>query len=884
MSRPLVPAITSSGSENQAQAEFEKAITFHQEGKLDEAEAIYRSLLRQQPRHADALHFLGVAQGQRQNLIEAAALIAQSIEVDPGNAAAHSNFGNVLKGLQRNADALVSYDKALTFNGDNSEVLNSRGVVLLELGRPAEALNSFERALAASPDQVQALFNRGVALAALNRLEESLAGFDRVLAVKAEYAEALFNRGNVLVALARHEHAVESYDQAIAIRPDYVDALRKHGGTLMILRRFEEARASYERLLSLIPDDLDAFFNCGVALVERRKFADAVVYYDRALVVKSDYPEVLNNRGIALWWSRRYEEAIESYDRALVVRPDYADAHFNRGIVLAHLNRHADALISYDHAIASNPEYIKAFSNRGAVLGRLQRDEEALASYDRALELGPDFVDALNNRGGIFRKMGLHERAAQDYSRLLDLDREYEHAAGNKLYSDLWVCNWRQFHESRQVLFDAVQEGKLAGLPFQILVMSDSGADQLQCAQTYVARKYPATAKPLWSGERYRRDRIRVAYLSADFRDHATTQLMAELFEKHDAEKFEVSAWSFGPSVKDAMHERLQKSFEYFNDVRSKSDIEVAAMLRGGEIDIAVDLKGFTYGCRPSIFAQRAAPIQVNYLGYPGTTGADYMDYIIGDAEVIPVGHDAFYTEKVVRLPDTFQVNDSKRALSERALSRAEARLPESAFVFCCFNNNYKITPDVFDVWMRLLKRVEGSVLWLLEDNAAAARNLRLEAKSRGVQADRLVFAARVLPPDHLARHKLADLFLDTLPCNAHTTASDALWAGLPLLTCRGNAFPGRVAASLLRAIGLPELITDNLAAYEALALKLATTPSMLNELKAKLARNRDTYPLFDTDRFRRHIESAYVKMYERYQRGEPPESFSVTRIDAGEK
>jgi len=310
--------------------------------------------------------------------------------------------------------------------------------------------------------------------------------------------------------------------------------------------------------------------------------------------------------------------------------------------------------------------------------------------------------------------------------------------------------------------------------------------------------------------------------------------------------------------------------------VRGISDNDVAAMLRAQEIDIAVDLKGYSKGCRPAIFAQRAVPVQVNYLVYPGTMGADYMDYIIGDREVIPEGDDVFYAEKVVRLPDSYQVNSARRVNTAKNPGRAAAKLPESGFVFCCFNNNYKITPDIFDVWMRLLDRIDGSVLWLLEGNAAASRNLRLEAEARGVRAERLVFAPRMPPSDHLARHRLADLFLDTLPCNAHTTASDALWAGLPVLTCRGTAFPGRVAASVLRAIGLPELIAENLDDYEALAFKLATTPALMADLRTRLARNRTTYPLFDIDRYRRHLESAYVAMYERYQRGEPPHSFSV--------
>ena len=760
-----------------AQAEWERGLALHREGKLDEAEVVYRDLLQRQPETAEVLHTLGVLQAQRGQLAEAEALMERATRADPGHVTAH------------------------------------------------------------------------------------------------------VNRGNLLRTLGRAEAALASYESALAAVPDHHEAQRKRCGTLMALGRMPEALAGYEQILGEAPDDLEALFNRGVALVALDRLEEAVAAYDRALAVKPDFVEALNNRGIALWKDRQCEAAVADYGRALTLRPDYAEAHYNRGIVLAYLRRSAEALESYDRAVACNPAYAEAFSNRGALLADIGRHEAALASYDRALEIKPDFAEALNNRGGIFRKMGLHERAAQDYARLLKLDPDYEHAAGNKLYSEAWVCNWTEFIESRIEMLVAVRAGRRVALPFQVAVLSDTAAEQLACARDQVSRKYPVAAQPLWAGERYRHDRIRIAYLSADYRDHATTHLMAELFEKHDRRRFEVSAWSFGPEVRDDMRVRLQKAFEQFNDVRDASDDEVAAMLRAREIDIAVDLKGFTDGCRPAIFARRPAPIQINYLGYPGTTGAEYMDYIIGDAEVIPEGHAVFYAEQVVRLPDSYQVNDSKREIAAHAPGRAEAGLPESGFVFCCFNNNYKITPDIFDVWMRLLKHVEGSVLWLLEDNAAASRNLRREAEARGVGAERLVFAARLLPPEHLARHRLADLFLDTLPCNAHTTASDALWAGLPLLTCRGHAFPGRVAASLLRAIGLPELITENLADYEALALKLATTPAMLNDLKMKLARNRTTYPLFDIDRYRRHLESAYITMYERYQRGEPPQGFSVKRM-----
>ncbi len=941
------PHVTATAAADTAQPELEKALAFLQQGNLDAAESIYRSLLQLQSDQSEALHFLGVVQAQRQNFAEAAALISRSIDIDPGNPAAHLNHGNVLRALQRNEQALASYDKALALDPDSAVALNNRGAVLGELGRHDEALTSYERArvidpgyvdamfnrgnllvalkrhqealaefdrtlainpdhlaallsrglmlalstrneealaaldrvLRIKPDHVEAHANRGSVLAALDRREEALASYDRALRIHPGYAEALFNRGNVLASLARHEEALASYDGALAIKPDYRDALIKRCATLAVLKRFDEALAGYRQALALNPDDIEALFNSGIVLVELKRYAEAADRYDKALAIQPDFVEVHNNRGIALWHAGQYDDAVASYDRALALRPDYADAFFNRGVALTRLNRKAEALASYDRAVVFDPRNAGALNNRGMLLADMKRYDDALSSFDRALAITPDSTDTLANRGGVFRALGLFERAAQDFSRLLALDVEYEYALGNKFNSDMHTCNWKQYHAVREQLAEAVRAGKRASFPFSFLVMSDSGAEQLQCARTYALHKFPLSAKPLWAGERYRHRKIRIAYLSADFHGHATAYLMVELFEKHDREKFEVSAWSFGPKANDDMRKRLQQSFDQFNDVQHLADAEVAAMLRAQEIDIAIDLKGYTRDSRSGIFSHRAVPIQVNYLVYPGTMGADYMDYIIGDAEVIPPGHESFYAEKVVRLPDSYQVNDSKRAISERTPSRADSKLPESDFVFCCFNKNYKIVPEVFDIWMRLLKQVEGSVLWLFEDSAAATRNLRSEAESRGVRADRLVFAAHAPLTDHLARHRLADLFLDTLPCNAHTTASDALWAGLPVLTCRGNAFPGRVAASLLRAIGLPELITDNPADYEALALKLATTPDVMADIRSRLARNRNAHPLFDIDRCRRHVESAYITMYERYQRGEPPQDFSVQPI-----
>jgi predicted O-linked N-acetylglucosamine transferase (SPINDLY family) len=520
------------------------------------------------------------------------------------------------------------------------------------------------------------------------------------------------------------------------------------------------------------------------------------------------------------------------------MKPDYAEAYINRGNALKDLKRLDEALASYDKAIALKPDYAEAYINRGSALKDLKRLDEASAAYDKALALKPDLVGT----------------------------------EGARLYTKMHLCDWINFDTECAHLTSSVKSKKANTAPFAFLGISSSADDQLQCAKLWVAEKCPPSQKSIWQGEHYRHDRIRLAYVSADFRQHPMSYLMAGMFECHDKSRFDVTAISFGPDDNSEMRQRLKTSFERFIDVKTFSDDQIANLVRSSEVDILVDLMGFTADSRTDIFARRAAPIQVNYLGYPGTMGAEYIDYIIADQTVIPDECRKSYSEKIAVLPNTYQASDRKRVISDKSFNRSDVGLPSQGFVFCCFNNKYKITPRVFDCWVRILKQVEGSVLWLLEDNASAANNLKKEAVTRGVSSERLVFAKRMPPPEHLARHKLADLFLDTLPYNAHTTASDALWAGLPVLTCLGATFAGRVAASLLNAIHLPELITTTLETYEQMAIDLATHPEIFAAIKRKLADNRLTTPLFDTKLFTKHIEAAYTAMYERHQAGLAPD------------
>jgi predicted O-linked N-acetylglucosamine transferase (SPINDLY family) len=883
---------------------------------LTEAEACYRRVLAAQPDHAEALHLLGVVAHQagrhalavelislaiKQNgenatyfcnlgialknhgkLDEAVTAYRQAIRIKPDLAEAHCNLGNALRGQGTLDEALASYDRALFLRPDYVDALCNRGSALHELKRYDEALASYDRALTLRPDHAETLNNRGVTLHKLRRHDEALASYDRALTLRPDHAETLNNRGVTLHELRRYDEAVASYDRALALRPAHAETLTNRAGALHWLKRYDEALASYDPALSPRPDYATALNNRGVTLHELRRYDEAVASYDRVLTLRPDHAEALNNRGNALRELYRFDEALASYDRALTWQPEYAEALNNRGSALRELNRFDEALGSYDRALSVRPDHSNAHHNRGNVLQELKRFDEALASYDRALALRPDHAEALSNRGNALRVLKRYDEALASYDRALAVQADHAHAFSGAADCVMRLCDWDRWAGLATNLRVHVSGKKSIVSPFVLLGYCGDPALQLQCARSFIENKIPLSPPPLWSGQRWRHDKVRIAYLSPDFRTHPLAFLTAGLFEQHDRSRFEIIGVSFGIDDRSEIRRRLVAAFDEFHDVRRKSDKEVARLLNDHQVDIAVDLAGYTHDSRPGILAHRPAPIQVNYLGFPATMGADFIDYIIADAMVLPVEHQTYYTENAAYLPDCYQVNDTKLKIAEQTLTRQEMGLPEHGFVFCCFNNNWKITPAIFDAWMRLLHQVDGSVLWLLGTNEGAERNLRKEARRRGIDASRLVFARRLPLAEHLARQRLAGLFLDTTPYNAGATAAAALWSGLPVLTVIGEAFVGRMAASLLHAIGVPEQITANLDDYQTLALKLARDPGLLAEIKAKLVRNRNTYPLFNTERFTRHIEAAYTTMWETWQRGEAPKSFSVEPIDLG--
>ena len=890
---------------------LQEGMSLHQNGKLNEAKLIYERVLEIQPNNFDALRLLGVLTTQTQQFSLSVELLSKALKIDPNHLVCNYYIGLAFHELQHFEDAILSYQKALLIKPDFVEAYYSRANAFQELHRYHEAISDYEKAVHIKADFAEAYSNHGNSLQKLKRFEEALISYDKAISIKGDYSEAYYNRAYTLGELKRFEEAVSSYDKAIKISPNFVLAYYNRGNALYELKRFEEAITSHENAIAIEPDFVLAHTNRGNALYQLKHFEEALVSYDKALSLNSDFAEAYLNRGNTLKELNRKEEALVSYYKAINIKSDFAEAHFNCGNILLELKRFEDALLSYYKAISIQSDHAKALFNCGNIFVQLRRFGEALVNYDKAIKISPNDLEPYINRGVALQELNRYEEALACYDKAISIktnsviahycrasilqllrrldeafdsyhqairyESENSYLIGDLQHLNMLMCNWDQFHEMQNQIIEKVNSGIKVCVPFEFLALIDDPLAHKICSQIYIKESYPYDNSLGSITKRSRQKKIRIGYYSADFNHHAVSFLTAELFELHNKEQFEIIAFYFGPEAKDELHIRLTQSFDQFIYIRSMSDLEVAKLSRKLQIDIAIDLGGYTKNHRTGIFSYRAAPLQLSYIGYLGTMGVEYFDYLIADTTIIPEGSEHYYSEKILYLP-SYQVNDRKRKISEKAFTRQELGLPEEGFVFCCFNNNYKILPTTFDSWMRILNAVEGSVLFLYADNQWAEQNLKKEAIARGVEPKRLVFGKSIAREEYLARYKCCDLFIDTIPYNAGTTASDALWAGLPVLTLQGESFASRVASSILNAIHLPELITSSQEEYEALAIELATNTSKLRLIKEKLINNRLTTPLFDTPLFTKHIEDAYIQIMERYWTDLKPEHIYVSQ------
>ena len=685
-------------------------------------------------------------------------------------------------------------------------------------------------------------------------------------AIKFHQSGNLLKANNILLEILKEE-------------PNDFNTLHLLGVISFQMQKYETSVNLIKKATEINSNDPETFKNLAIAYKSVGQLENALKCCDKAIELKTNYVEAYNYKGHILIELNQYNSAIDNWNKAIKLKPDFAEAFNNLGIVHSKLNKFDDALVYLNKAIQIKVGFSEAYLNRAFVLKELKKYDLALEDCDKAIKINPNFAEAYNNQGIILRELNRMESAYESYSKAFEMKPNLDFLLGSLIYTKLNLCIWDSFEKDLKKLEEKIIKKHKSTTPFSTLLFYNSSSLQKIATETFVKSKHTFDNKKkenkliqnIEVGKK-----IRIGYYSADFCIHPVSNLIANLFELHDKSKFDLFGFYFGPDKKDEMLKRTSKAFNNFYDLRLKNDDEIAQLSIDLNIDIAIDLMTFTEKNRFGIFVKKCAPIQVNYLGYPGTSGSDCIDYIIADKILIPKENQKDYSEKVVYLPHTYQVNDPTKKISDKIFTKEELGLPKKSFVFCCFNKNQKITPSIFDLWMRILKKVDNSVLWLLSENEIFAFNIKKEAEKRGVNSERIVFAKKIALHDHLARHKVANLFLDTFPYGAHTTCSDSLWTGLPVLTKAGESFASRVSASLLNAIDLPELITRSDVEYENLAIELATQSNKLNKIRDKLEKNISTQPLFDTKIFTKNIESAYEIMHKRYLSKLPLENIEI--------
>lgn len=729
----------------------------------------------------------------------------------------------------------------------NTAALLEDAMRLQQAGQKQQAAQLYAQVLQSDRRNYHALYHLGLILFEYRKFDDADRLLGAAMRVDSGSPDLSYNRGCVLQQLGRTEDALASFAHALTIRPDFPEARNNRGVTLLGLGRTDEALACFDRVLSQHPE---------IAIVH-------------------------NNRATALLVLKRPHAALDAAETALRLNPALADGHFNRGSALVSLGRNEAAYSCFEQALKIDPRHADALIYRGIVLDLLEKPSDALDSYNAALSLRPGSPDILFNRTNALMSLSRYPAVVADCDDILKANPHFKYARGTRLYAKLHACDWRDRDSEIAAAITEQRSGYPVLQPLQAVAMTTSGKDLLDSSRIWVKHQFAGSEQPLWRGESYRHDRIRIAYVSADFGDHPVMTLAAGVFENHDRTKFEITAISTGPNRGGPMRQRLQNAFDRFIDLSNHSGTEIAQTIRNLEIDIAVDLMGHTQGAPTSVFAQRGAPVQAAWLGFPGSSGAPYIDYIIADRTAIPDDQKDCYSEKIVWLPASCFPNDSQRARPQTT-SRHDAGLPGSGVVFCNFGKSLKFAPDVFAVWMRLLLQIPDSVLWLASCKDETAANLKRAAASHGVGDERVLFAPFLDSGEaHLARIALADLYLDTFPYNAHATACDFLWAGVPVLTLCGGGYAGRAGASVLAATGLHSMISHSLEGYEKRALELARNPDALRSLKETLVHSRNSSALFDTTRFTRNLESAFTSMWRRRESGEPPDNLTVAEAAA---
>lgn len=854
---------------------LQRAIQAFQNNSFNEAEVILKNILRIDKYNPAALQILGLTMAVQKRYKDAIKCFEKAIQIFPNDASIHYNLAKALMDDDQDKKALAHHKKINELDPKNFQALVNYGKSLFKLGEYEKALEKFSLAINLNPHYYEAFFNKAITLFKLNEIQEALLCLDQALIIDPKSCDCNFYKGVIYLELNSFEEAISYFQKSIGICPDHYEALSKITYALFKQKKYDQAFTFCNQALKIKPDSHEVFNNKGLIHHELRQYEKAIECFDKAISAMPDYSEAWLNKGFTLISVKRYYEAIEFIDQSIHLKPNFPLALIIKGNALLGLNNFQEAIRFYDQAITLNASVPGAFVNKGIALQAMCKHHEAIHCFDKAIQIDETFPEAWLNKGSSLNEIKNHELAAKCFFQSHKHNKDNFFSLGRAHHQMMLMCDWTNYKEITKEIFSKLNDGKEVAEPFALQGICDSEHLLRKCAEIFTRNQFPNQFFS-YNKSKYSHKKIRLGYLCGEFRTQATSILMIGAWENHDKELFELYAFDNGLNDHSAMRTRIENAFSKIIDISNLSDEDAARLIQSSEIDILINLNGFYGRHRLGIFSYRPAPVQVNYLGFPGTIGTNYIDYLIADKVVIPEKSMDFYNENIIYLPNSYQANDDKREISERKFSRAELGLPEKGFVFACFNNNYKLSPSTFDSWAKILSSVDNSVLWILKDNPWVENNLPKELAIRGVNPSKLVFADRLSNADHLSRHAQADLFLDTWPYNAHTTASDALWSGLPVLTLMGNAFPGRVAASLLKAIDLPDLVAYSINEYELMAIELARNHEKLRSIKDRLVKNRLSSPLFNTKLFTRNLEAAYLGMHDFYQKDIAPRSFSV--------
>jgi len=742
-------------------------------------------------------------------------------------------------------------------------------------GQFIDLISEAEHLLKVNPESYVIWNIKGAAEKVLGRIEDALVSFKQVVSLNPYYPEGLNNLGTILKDQGKFDEALEVYNQALALKPDYTDCYYNKGIILKEQGEFSEAINAYNQALKINPSYAEAYNNKAVIIKEQGDLDQALDTCEKALSINPKLWEALLNKSNFLRLQGKFDDAINSYKKVLTLKQNIPEAFNGLGIIRTELGDLNEALAMFQKALVLKPDFAEAYNNMGNVKVAQSDLNEALAMFQKALIIAPYQHDSFNNIANVYELQGKRKESIEACNKALILKSDFEIARSKKLYQQARLCDWGGIANDRDYIPN-LGTAKQSIDPFSLLALEDEPERHRKRSEVFANDKFFQNPLPFDFKVNFSLKPIRIGYFSADFKEHVVSRLIAPILERHNRNDFQVYGYSIKQTQEDDLKKRLMQSFDVFRDVSQINDKQVAQLAREDKIDIAIDLNGYTQNARARIFAYRVAPVQISYLGYPGTLGASFMDYIIADRNLIPEASQLFYSEKAIYLPNTYMPTDNTCKITTQSLSREELGLPKDGFVFCAINNSYKITPQIFDIWTRLLKKVDRSVLWLLSPDNDVKLNLIKEASARGISADRLVFANAKPYDQYIAQFTKADLFLDTFTYNAGATANHVLWAGLPIVTKIGKSYTSRMAASMLSAIGLSELVTKTEKEYEDLILDLATNPKKLSEIRERLSKNRLSEPLFDTELYIKHLEEGYRRVYENYTKGNKPKIINV--------